>query len=146
MYGIILMPSFSYIKMCCQWYSYLSTHSVRPVGSSRRWLSSVSDWHKRKHGALCKQAYLLFVGQEIMLCDPGIIGPPEAASLLAVRSLLSALCLSLSPSALFLQSHPYSMTWCFSLFPLSLSKGVSHRIVLNSACPEYWVFDSKGVF
>lgn len=108
-YGIILMPSFTFIEMCCQWDSYLSTHSVRPVGSSRRWLSSVSGWHKRRHGALCKQVYLLFVGQEIMLCDPGITGPPAAAektcSLLAVCSLPSALCLSMSPSAPFLDSH-----------------------------------------
>lgn len=107
--GIIPIPSLTFIKMCCQWDLYLSTRSVRPVGSSRRWLSSVSGWHKRKHGALCKQAYLLFVGQEIMLCDPGIIGPPAAAekmcSLLAVSSLLSALCLSMSLSAPFPDSH-----------------------------------------
>lgn len=35
-YGIIPMPSFTFTEMCCQWDSYLSTHSVRPVGSSRR--------------------------------------------------------------------------------------------------------------
>lgn len=134
--------------MCCQWDSYLSTLSVRSVGSSRRWLSSVSGWHKRKHGALCKQAYLLFVGQEIMLCDLGTISPPAAAeetgSLLAVCSLLSARCLSLPPSALFHIPIPEPGASGWFLSPWQ--KGVSHGIMLNNVCPDYCVFNLKGIF
>lgn len=143
-YGIILIPSFTFIGMCCQWDSYLSALSVRSVGSSMRWLSSVSGWHRRKHSALCKQAYLLFVGQEIMLCDPGTIGPPAAAeetgSLLAVCSLLSAHCPSLPPSALFPDSHiPIPLAGASACFLSLCQKGVSHGITVNNACPDYCV-------
>lgn len=137
--------------MCCQWDSYLSTLSVRSVGSSRRWLSSMSGWHERKHRALCKQAYLLFVGQEIMLCDPGTIGPPAAAeetgSLLAVCSLLPAHWLSVPPSALLPDSHtliPYPGASASFLSPYQ--KGVSPGIMLNNACSDYCVFNLKGIF
>lgn len=99
---------------------------------------------------MCKQAYLLFVGQEIMLCDPGTIGPPTAAeetgSLLAVCSLLPAHCLSVPPSALFPDGHipiPYLV---LQLVSSPYQKEVSHGVMLNNACPDYCVFNLKGIF
>lgn len=140
-----MMPSFTFVKMCCQWDSYLSTHSVRPVGSSRRWLSSVSGWHKRKHRALWKQAYLLFVGQDIMLCDPGIIVSIAAAE--KTWSLLPACPLPLHVFCSFSDHHiPGPWPDASACFPSPCQKGVNHRIPLNCACPGYWIFDTKSIF